>query len=219
MDKKYYVIGTGVIVLILIVFVSVLFESDVRIPKSANKLGSGYYKTSSEVYFESGGGLFLQINEPYKVIKINGADTETFVLLGEQYAKDKNYGYWKGKPFGADVVSLSFLYGHYIKDKNNVYFQGNKLEGVNAEKFKVISFDGYGYAKDDKNIWFGESMLSDADIDTFEVISPSYTKDKNHVWYFGKIIQDADPSTFEVIDNSNGKDKYYYYKEGKRVSP
>ncbi|MFC2295322.1 MAG: DKNYY domain-containing protein [Leptotrichia hongkongensis] len=58
-------------------------------------------------------------------MKYKEADYNTFVELGNYYAKDKNFGYWRGEKIeGSDGKSFDILskemlnsYDEYAKDK------------------------------------------------------------------------------------------------------
>lgn len=66
-------------------------------------------------------------NTKFFLLENKNVDVETFEVLDEEYTKDKNNVYYKGKILkGADVKTLDIYYnksdnGYKIKDKNKVY--------------------------------------------------------------------------------------------------
>ena len=66
-------------------------------------------------------------NTKFILLENKNVDAETFEVLDEEYTKDKNNAYYKGKILkGVDVKTLDIYYnksdnGYKIKDKNKVY--------------------------------------------------------------------------------------------------
>ena len=66
-------------------------------------------------------------NTKFFLLENKNVDAETFEVLDEEYTKDKNNAYYKGKILkGVDVKTLDIYYnksdnGYKIKDKNKVY--------------------------------------------------------------------------------------------------
>jgi len=78
----------------------------------------------------------------YQGILIEGVDKETFEVLGETYAKDKNYVYYVGKRIeGADPVTFEVLNEIYSKDKSSVYKEGEIIKGVNLADFTKANLE------------------------------------------------------------------------------
>ncbi|MFO0764161.1 MAG: DKNYY domain-containing protein [Candidatus Gracilibacteria bacterium] len=162
------------ILLAITVFVVILIPDRNTIPRDAQFIGGGYYKNGNDVYFETGGGFFLQLHDPYEAYRIDEADGKTFSYLGNSFAKDKNH----------------------------VYFTGRIIKGANPDKFKFASGSFSQYVIDDKNVWYGDEAIPLVDIETFSYLGNSFAKDKNHVYFTGRIIKGANPDKFKFASGS-----------------
>lgn len=151
--------------------------------------------------------------------KIQGADKNSFEVLGYYIAKDKNNVYYNGKKM-ENVDSKSFKnFGNFIgKDKNRVfYITGNEdIKDADAESFEIMG-DTY-YFKDKNNIFVikysnefpagqGFIKLPNIDRNSFITLSEEIGKDKNGVYYFGEKITGINPNNVRVIEEM-GQDNY-----------
>ena len=96
---------------------------------------NNYFTKNNEIYyFTDNDGLREE------EFKVQGVDVNTFQVIDEIYAKDKNYVYRIGKKMeGADPQSFNVLSNKaYSKDKFNVYAWGVKIEGADPESFYLI---------------------------------------------------------------------------------
>lgn len=100
-------------------------------------------------------------------IKIENADLETFQIIDEALAKDKNNIYLGSKIIeNADVESFIPIKGIngslYYKDKNNVYFleidRLIKIDGAHPKSFIVYD---YITAEDKESKYFRETKITD----------------------------------------------------------
>lgn len=149
---------------------------------------------------------FIDKNSAYfRWFKIEKSDPKTFVLLGDNYSKDKNNVYCL-PPFSLSVTNIenadseSFKlikedYLTYWKDKKNIYFDCLKVEWADLETFQYY----WWYAKDKNGLYILDFMewarpvevlksdYSDKyktiDKGTFSSIWRGYFKDKNHIYY------------------------------------
>ena len=169
-----------------------------------------YVKRNNEIYYRFS-------KEDDIEIKVENTDLNTFKILNDKYAKDKNSAYFFGnKSFkDVDVKTFEVLPNYYSKDKNNVYRPINewihKIDGANPKTIKVLS---QYYSKDDKNVFYNSDKILNADINSFVVLEGdhSHAKDKNSVYYSGEKIEGANPKTFKVIsDGSYSKDDKNVY--------
>lgn len=196
-----------------------VMKKDIRYSKDKNNI---YFVSKSlydeyDTYFEQDG-----------IIKMKGADKNSFVI-------EKN----------------DFSY-----DKNSVYFMGKKINGINSAGFKIISNLNSNFSfflTDNKNLYkYTVNFSSDnrtvkrdleiikkpkVDVSSFESIkgySDVHYRDKNNVYYyyvhnyaFDKAeelikIEGADRDSFEEIDSEFGKDNknvYYLWKKFGNISP
>ena len=156
--------------------------------------------------------------------KIQGADKNSFEVLGYYIAKDKNNVYYNGKKM-ENVDSKSFKnFGDFIgKDKNRVfYITGNEdIKDADAESFEIMG-DTY-YFRDKNNIFVikysndfpagqGFIKLPNIDRNSFITLSEEIGKDKNGVYYFGEKIKGINPNNVRVIEEM-GQDNYILQSE------
>jgi len=156
--------------------------------------------------------------------KIQGADKNSFEVLGYYIAKDKNNVYYNGKKM-ENVDSKSFKnFGDFIgKDKNRVfYITGNEdIKDADASSFEIMG-DTY-YFRDKNNIFVikysndfpdGEGFIKLPNIDrnSFITLSEEIGKDKNGVYYFGEKIKGINPNNVRVIEEM-GQDNYILQSE------
>ena len=168
-----------------------------------------YVKRNNEIYYRFS-------KEDDIEIKVENADLNTFKILNDKYAKDKNSVYFFGnKSFkDVDVKTFEVLPNYYSKDKNNVYRPINewihKIDGANPKTIKVLS---QYYSKDDKNVFYDSDKILNADVPSFVVFDGEngYAKDKNSVYYSGEKIEGANPKTFKIISDG------MYSKDDKNV--
>ncbi len=121
-------------------------------------------------------------------------DMATFQVLGRDYAKDKEYAYFKSKiiDFGIDVASFRVKANYVPMDKNHVYILtdnyyhiGEKGEGfkvfedADPETYEQLNYD---FAKDKNFIFRNEEKFTKVDHESFAVISDQFCKDINGVY-------------------------------------
>ncbi|WP_455045909.1 DKNYY domain-containing protein [Leptotrichia trevisanii] len=151
--------------------------------------------------------------------KIQGADKNSFEVLGYYIAKDKNNVYYNGKKM-ENVDSKSFKnFGDFIgKDKNRVFYvAGNKdIKDVDAESFEMMG--DTDYFRDKNNVFVikysndfpdGEGFIKLPNIDrnSFITLSEEIGKDKNGVYYIDEKINGINPNNIKVIEKI-GQDNY-----------
>ena len=156
--------------------------------------------------------------------KIQGADKNSFEVLGYYIAKDKNNVYYNGKKM-ENVDSKSFKnFGNFIgKDKNRVfYITGNEdIKDADAESFEIMG-DTY-YFRDKNNIFVikysndfpdgqGFIKLPNIDRNSFITLSEEFGKDKNGIYYIGEKINGINPNNVRVIEEM-GQDNYILQSE------
>ena len=156
--------------------------------------------------------------------KIQGADKNSFEVLGYYIAKDKNNVYYNGKKM-ENVDSKSFKnFGNFIgKDKNRVfYITGNEdIKDADAESFEIMG--DTRYFRDKNNIFVikysndfpdgqGFIKLPNIDRNSFITLSEEIGKDKNGVYYFGEKIKGINPNNVRVIEEM-GQDNYILQSE------
>ena len=156
--------------------------------------------------------------------KIQGADKNSFEVLGYYIAKDKNNVYYKGtKMENVDSASVK-TFGNFIgKDKNRVfYITGNEdIKDADASSFEIMG-DTY-YFRDKNNIFVikysndfpdgqGFIKLPNIDRNSFITLNEEFGKDKNGIYYIGEKINGINPNNIRVIEEM-GQDNYILQSE------
>ena len=156
--------------------------------------------------------------------KIQGADKNSFEILGNYIAKDKNNVYYKGtKMENVDSASVK-TFGNFIgKDKNRVfYITGNEdVKDADASSFEMMG--DTRYFRDKNNIFVikysndfpdGEGFIKLPNIDrnSFITLSEEIGKDKNGVYYIDEKINGINPNNIKVIEKI-GQDNYILQSE------
>ena len=140
--------------------------------------------------------------------KITGADKNSFEILEEYIARDKNNVYSKGEKLGnVDIKSFKYFEDGLAKDKNRVfYIEDNKdVTGVDAKTFERMG-ETY-YFRDKNNIFalkdynpYDLEMLKNIDRNSFNTLSKEIGKDKNGVYYFGEKIDGISSNNAKVVE-------------------
>ena len=102
-------------------------------------------------------------------VKLEGADTKTFEVIGNGYAKDRN------KIYFYDIFRINKYPIKVFADKNSFTI----FENMDAE--------GFSYAEDKDHIYCNGKILEGADYESFKTsrderysINKGTVKDKNH---------------------------------------
>ncbi len=152
--------------------------------------------------------------------KIDGANPQKFYQVEKtNYAKDDKSIFWREKKVEvADYETFEILDNTAAKDKNNFYYAGRIIDYIDPHSVKVYEYDSW-YMSDKKNVYFILEPIKNIDISTFEYLGESYIKDKKKVFYRGKKVKGADAPTFELHNWQHGdaKDKNGYYRTGSKL--
>ena len=156
-----------------------------------------YYTDKNSVYFHKD-----------DLRKITGADKNSFEILVEYIARDKNNVYSKGEKLGnIDIKSFKYFEDGLAKDKNRVfYIEDNKdVTGVDAKTFERMG-ETY-YFRDKNNVFalkdynpYDLEMLKNIDRNSFNTLSKEIGKDKNGVYYFGEKIDGISSNNAKVVE-------------------
>lgn len=169
-----------------------------------NPFGKLINEEKSDSYFYTRGGdeiIYSPMGNWFSLGKHEmDVDFTTFQVLGRDYAKDKEYAYFKSKiiDFGVDVPSFDVKAGYVPIDKNHVY--------VLVDNYYHISDTGDGF-----------KILEDADPETYEQLNYDFAKDKNFIFRNNEKMQGVDYESFDVVNSQFCKDKngvyYYWYQQ------
>ena len=162
-----------------------------------------YYTDKNSVYFHKD-----------DLRKITGADKNSFEILEEYIARDKNNVYSKGEKLGnIDIKSFKYFEDGLAKDKNRVfYIEDNKdVTGVDAKTFERMG-ETY-YFRDKNNVFalkdynpYDLEMLKNIDRNSFNTLSKEIGKDKNGVYYFGEKIDGISSNNAKVVEALGNSD-------------
>ncbi len=131
----------------------------------------------------------------------------------------------KKKKFDCDFDTFELIRDGYAKDKNNIYCDGKKILGIDYDSFKTVaisdslkrlqigllSYKTYNYGKDKNYVYYENKVLPDADVESFKIWSNSFTSDKNQAYYFGRKIEGSDGASFQLVHGHFAKDKNHVY--------
>ena len=168
-----------------------------------------YYTDKNSVYFHKD-----------DLRKITGADKNSFEILEEYIARDKNNVYSKGEKLGnIDIKSFKYFEVGLAKDNNRVfYIEDNKdVTGVDAKTFERMG-ESY-YFRDKNNVFalkdynpYDLEMLKNIDRNSFNTLSKEIGKDKNGVYYFGEKIDGISSNNAKVVEALGDYD--YIFQSG-----
>jgi hypothetical protein len=120
------------------------------------------------------------------------ADVATFEPVSEDFGKDKNSVFWKGKKQLVDYDTFE-IDDFIIKDKNHVY-------NVNGQKFDEMEIIDNAEPK--------TYQLLDSSIENYQ--RNNWFKDANAVYYKNKKIE-GDPETFKPLNDAIAVDANFIY--------
>ncbi|KQB40336.1 DKNYY domain-containing protein [Flavobacterium aquidurense] len=182
--KVFYII-LAIVILVILAIRFFLF----KIGKPVNlKISNSYfhhYRKKLIVYSPLGNWFELGYFE-------STADVATFQPLNQDFGKDKNSVFWKGRKQLVDCNTFE-IDGFIIKDKNYVY-------NTNGNKFDELE------------------IIKDADPKTYQLLDSSienyqrinWFKDINAVYYKNKKIE-GDPHTFKPLNDAIAIDANFIY--------
>jgi len=194
-----------------------------------------YYRDNNSVYYYS------NMYDKKELVKVEGADRNSFAEMDNYFAKDNKNLYYLGKQIrNISSEGFKFVGPDIAKNKNGVYFLKDKTgEGdyeivplnFDSASFDIANKDTSNYFKDKNGIYYLDygkllnSELKDvqnafiklegADIPTFKAFGYGYSKDKNRVYCEYKEFKGVDVPSFTVVLEDEGvvvKDKNRIYE-------
>jgi hypothetical protein len=144
------------------------------------------------------------------------ADSRSFETLDHpNYAKDKNFAYYKGKIIrGADTRSFRSILDYYAVDDYGAFYKDKKIKGADGKTFQVI--EKGPYARDKFDYYYNSCKMNVSDLPTFQILDESWSKDKQ--FCFIQAMSDTvfryplrESYSFELLDGGYAKDKYQVY--------
>ena len=131
-----------------------------------------------ELYAENNGNKYYFD----KIYKGNEYDVKTFIYLDEDYSKDKNYVYYRGKKLDKiDSKTFELYDSEYFADKNGVYYMKQKIPDSDINTFIILDD---GYSKDKKHVYYENKIIPGADSETFRKAEKQgyYIDNNNNVY-------------------------------------
>ena len=185
-----------------------------------------YNSSKNDVHYSPSGDWFMEGN------KALHANIESFEVLGEMIARDKNQVYFRNYTIDTKAMDLKSFYVIPYSNLNNIGFDkdnvyafvsefdsisnskrnfAKRVEGANPEMFTQIDWD---WSKDDKNYFFNYNRMN-VEYATFKNLSYRFVKDSSKV--LGRFDNGfrpiaADPSSFIPLNYENyGRDSKNVY--------
>ena len=150
---------------------------------------------------------------------IPNIDKNTLQVLNDFYVKDAKTVFHFCKKISADTDTFEIINQNFAKDKNGIWYNGYLVnETIDSNTFEIISVQTgnirYSFAKDKNSLFstqqntkigkykgYGNLLvkLKNADAETFTVINPIWAKDNNNIYIYGKIWNLIDAQSFEHL--------------------
>ncbi len=163
---------------------------------------------------------------------------QELVVLNEFYVKDSASVFHLCRKTNADCATFLVINQNFAKDKNGIWYNGYHVnENIDTSTFEIIQMQNgdfiYSFAKDKYSVFatqrstrigkyqgYSDQLvkLKNSDPKTFIIINTIWAKDKNNVYCYGKIWSNIDAQTFEYLftdtefkSRSYAKDKNNLY--------
>ena len=198
-------------------------------------------KEDTGSYYRDKDSVFYYDMNKNELIKVEGADRNSFTEMENYFAKDNRNFYYLGKQVrNISSEGLKFVGSDIFKNKNGVYFWKDETGtgeyeiiplNFDSVSFDIASKDTSNYFKDKNGIYYldyGKLLnskskdvqnafikLEGADIPTFKAFGYGYSKDKNRAYCEYKEFKGVDVPSFTVVLEDEGvvvKDKNRVYK-------
>ncbi len=191
----------------------------------AKSLGSGFLRSAKtishwEVIMTSRKiGEYDSLGGP-----LENADLESFEVVGDNYARDKNQVFYGTSTTALSPSALQLLGGGWARDDTRVCCMGQLIE-VEPDKLRVLGgtqtnqYAGgqHGaYACDGVTLYHGATKLADEygmrevalDAGSFRIISELFARDKQHLLCLvsPSVVENVDLDSFRVLEGPWARD-------------
>ncbi|MGI2169513.1 DKNYY domain-containing protein [Shewanella sp. MF05960] len=217
-------IGTFILVItVLYLLVFAAFSFYVSNPSTHNAKAFNS-EASNQYYLQEGKVTFVRNGNFFQLggSEIEGADSNTFEVIDESYAKDINYIYYDGKPVaGANPnsvklvtseINTSSVNSGYIISGDKVFCYGEIIEGADPASFSYL-LGSYAMDKDYLYYYIDIKIPREAIPKAISNANHGYIQHGEQVLYQGQIISN-DANSFEVISDEYAKDSAHVYSNG-----
>ncbi|MDR2147664.1 MAG: DKNYY domain-containing protein [Tannerella sp.] len=198
----YILICCGIVVLVMGLTRSCFYSINQPFLRHTGKLidkeKSGRYYAGFGMYSKN---IYYWKNEVFgdTPIKMENADKETFKVLAEYFAKDKNGVYYESTvdtQVDASTFEVIAAYDNpdpnfcwVMKDNQHVYQFGNIVPSDEKKVFEIVQdanpayFQHIGneWSKDDQHVFFRYQKV-DADVNTFANLNNYFSRDSNFLF-------------------------------------
>ncbi len=169
-------------------------------------------------YYQYNNTIFIPTEEHHVYFRPIDTHFNSFKLLNEYFAVDKNHVFFKGEVLKrAHRNSFQALKETpFARDKNQAFYGRNSIPQVDLKSFEILN---HFYARDKNHIFHEEKILNHVDTASFRVFekSATYTIDKNHAYHQNHPIKGADLNSFEGLGSGYARDKNQLYCFGNTV--
>jgi len=185
----------------------------------SKEMSNQYYLRDDKVVFASNGNFFNLGSTD-----IEDADNETFKVLAQNFAKDKNHVYYNEilieeadpETFcllydGENSSDGKYIFHYYSKDKNNVYHFNERMADVDTSTFEILW--GY-YTRDCHSIYYDKIKLASSSEPAVRLENDSqhvYLKIGNKIYYKDHLLEVSDVDFFEILEFSFAKDNLHVF--------
>ncbi|MBJ7554738.1 DKNYY domain-containing protein [Marinomonas spartinae] len=213
-------------IFIICVIVVAAFSFYVSSPSMYNataynsKVSNQYYRQDGKVVFVRNGNFF-QIGGK----EIEGADSDTFEVIDQSYAKDINNVYFNGKSVvGASPSSVKFVKSElnansansgYLISNDKVFCYGDVIEG--AEPTTFVYLHGL-YSMDKDYLYYYIDIKIPLKLTPAAISNANehYIRHKEQVIYQGQVISN-EANSFKIISDEYSTDTFHIYSYGEIV--
>lgn len=177
------ILAVLLIIVMLVLLVRIFFKKETektleeRVPVIEDVRTDAYQVKDGKIYYRQVGNMR----------EIKDADTDTFEVIDENYAKDGVRVYFRNIIIkDAEAATFEPINEYYSKDAINVFCSEisvykKKIEGADPYSFEEV---GNGFFKDKNNVYehCHVSEIPDLDPETFEIVDDKTVKDRNGVY-------------------------------------
>jgi len=137
--------------------------------------------------------------------KIKGAESGSFEVLDERFARDASRVYYRGKPVPADPATLEILGDEYVRDREGVFFiMSSRLKPLSGVDVGTFTSLGSGYGKDQNRVYRGAAVFRNKNLRVDELTClEGFLIDSRHIYngtdHFSPIPDSVDWRRIEHI--------------------
>ena len=184
---------------------------------------------SNQFYFQKDKVVYVISGNFFSVggRDIEGADPETFEVLDNTYARDKNYVYFLDRkidnlsPIQVAAVPAfiapnlkpeKYPSSYLLKTPESVYYMDTLIVGATPDTIEAL----WGlYFRDAHNLYYSSDIITpiNGEISSVDSVQTQYLRMANAMYYKGNKLN-ANPSTFILINDKYSKDHQSVYYDG-----